>query len=1063
MTSHDNQIGGILHTLQERAKELNCLYKVDEVLSQLDLPPDLVLQELVNALPAGWQYPDICRARITIGERRFDSTDFHESEWSQHIDIILDDVQAGAIEVFYLAPAPRADEGPFLKEERELIRAIADRVAQHLLRRRVRSAHDRLADAIELVKSEKDSSWKVILDFLRRTDQPLLARITRKMINYLAWTGVDEATQLLRAYVTDGVPEGDGGVEENRPLPRGHLEDVTTLADKAFEIASRNCSDDEMISNIRAWIEEDKASALVNTLETTHSSLSDIAAALDRFRSSELNEDEMPRALQTSLRASLLRRFFSGDMNFLRVLKNTVRVEDFQQLIRRVVFSSRSHGSLGGKSSGLFTATTLLERATDHRDVFDRIKVPKTWHISSDSVLEFIRHNNLDDVYDYKYRDIERVRRDYPHIVQVFKNSQFPTEISNGLAVALDDFGQCPLIIRSSSLLEDQTGAAFSGKYKSLFVANHGTKKENLAALQDAVAEVYASVFAPDPIEYRAERGLLDVHEEMAVMIQEVVGVRVGKYFLPSFAGVAFSQNEFRWSPRIQREDGLVRLVPGLGTRAVDRLSDDYPVLFSPGKPGLRVNVTVDEVIRYSPQKIDVIDLEQNEFRTISVKGLLRELGDEYPLARKLVSIVSGDSMRAPTALEPDWESDEVVVTFAGLMNDSSFARDSKLLLDYLSTELGYPVDLEFASDGENLFLLQCRAQSASANFEPSPIPRNLPRERVLFTANRFVSNGRIPDITHIVYVDPEGYASLPGVEELKSVARAVGRLNKILPRRQFILMGPGRWGSRGDIKLGVGVTYGEINNTAALMEVAWTKGNYVPELSFGTHFFQDLVEADIRYLPLYPDEDDVLFNELFLRRANSILTEVLPEYAHLDDVIRVIDVPGTAEGQILKILLNAELEEAVGFFSSPTVATGEKIDVEFRVEERSEDHWRWRLLMAERVAASLDAERFGVKAMYVIGSAKNATSGPASDLDIVVHFGGTETQREQLTLWLDGWSRSLAEINYLRTGYRTDGLLDVHFVSDEQIENKSSFGAKIGAVTDAARPLELGTRSPAR
>jgi hypothetical protein len=100
---------------------------------------------------------------------------------------------------------------------------------------------------------------------------------------------------------------------------------------------------------------------------------------------------------------------------------------------------------------------------------------------------------------------------------------------------------------------------------------------------------------------------------------------------------------------------------------------------------------------------------------------------------------------------------------------------------------------------------------------------------------------------------------------------------------------------------------------------------------------------------------------------------------------------------------------------------------------------------------------------MYVIGSAKNATSGPASDLDIVVHFGGTETQREQLSLWLDGWSRSLAEINYLRTGYRTEGLLDLHFVSDEQIKNKSSFGAKIGAVTDAARPLELGTRSPAR
>ena len=116
-------------------------------------------------------------------------------------------------------------------------------------------------------------------------------------------------------------------------------------------------------------------------------------------------------------------------------------------------------------------------------------------------------------------------------------------------------------------------------------------------------------MFGPDPIQYRAGRNLLDVHEEMGIMIQEVVGTRVGRYFLPAFSGVAFSNNEFRWSPRIRREDGLVRLVPGLGTRAVDRLSDDYPVLVAPGQPGLRVNASLDEVVRYSPKMVDLIDL----------------------------------------------------------------------------------------------------------------------------------------------------------------------------------------------------------------------------------------------------------------------------------------------------------------------------------------------------------------------------------------------------------------------------------------------------------------------
>ena len=151
----------------------------------------------------------------------------------------------------------------------------------------------------------------------------------------------------------------------------------------------------------------------------------------------------------------------------------------------------------------------------------------------------------------------------------------------------------------------------------------------------DAIAEVYASIFGPDPIEYRAERGLLDVHEEMGIMIQEVVGSRVGRYFLPTFAGVAFSNNEFRWSPRIRREDGLVRLVPGLGTRAVDRVGDDYPVLLAPGQPGLRVNVTADEVVRYAPRRVDVINLETRRFETIEMETLLQRGRREPPRRRE--------------------------------------------------------------------------------------------------------------------------------------------------------------------------------------------------------------------------------------------------------------------------------------------------------------------------------------------------------------------------------------------------------------------------------------------
>ena len=111
---------------------------------------------------------------------------------------------------------------------------------------------------------------------------------------------------------------------------------------------------------------------------------------------------------------------------------------------------------------------------------------------------------------------------------------------------------------------------------------------------------------------------------------------------------------------------------------------------------------------------------------------------------------------------------------------------------------------------------------------------------------------------------------------------------------------------------------------------------------------------------------------------------------------------------------------------------------------------------MAEYIASMLDARRFGVQAMYVIGSAKNATAGPQSDIDLLVHFRGTPAQRQDLMTWMEGWSLCLDKLNYLKTGYRSGGILDVHVVTDEDIANRNSYAIKIDAATDAARPLRL-------
>jgi hypothetical protein len=1053
MARNDGSVEKIMDALRERAKELHCLYNVHELLNQPDVTVRDVCGELLTILPPGWQYPDICFARIMLHGQIYEPHNAATSAWVQKADLVVHGEPAGTIEIFYTQPAPPSDEGPFLKEERKLLDTIAERFGEFIAQREAPPAAAR--------EDRRGGEWRIILDFLRKTDQPLVGRIGRRMLNYLSWQGIPEAQELLQRAVVL-LPADGFNTEENRPIDRHLIAPPVGPMDEAFEIASRHLPGREIVACIEKWIKEDKSAFLVEAVEHQHTSLTEISHALDRYEHFAAPDRELSRAVQTGLRVSLARRLLTDDIDFVNRAKSYIEVEDYYEVLQHTIAPSSSHGKLGGKSSGLLLASTIVKRAKEYADALGQIKVPRTWYMTSDALLSFIEHNQLDDVHNHKYLEVEQIRREYPHIVQVFKHSQFPPELAHGLSIALEDFGDVPLIVRSSSLLEDRMGAAFSGKYKSLFLSNQGTKRERLAALMDAIAEVYASVFGPDPIEYRANRGLLDFHEEMGILIQAVVGARVGPYYLPAFAGVAFSNNEFRWSPRIAREDGLLRLVAGLGTRAVDRVSDDYPVLVAPGKPGLRVNVTPDEVDRYSPKKIDLVNMASRRFETVLIPDLLQQYGNDYPMVRQIVSILDDNGVHRPAPFGWDPARTRAVVSFDGLVRDTPFIPQMRALLRVLRERLETPVDLEFASDGRDFYLLQCRPQSFLADAAPMPVPRDVPPDRVLFSARRFVSNGRVPDITHIVYVDPDGYLSLETLQHLLDVARAVGRLNKLLPRRQFLLIGPGRWGSRGDVRLGVRVTYSDINNAAMLMEVAARRGSYVPELSFGTHFFQDLVESSIRYLPIFPGEPRVTWNDEFLKHAPSVLEHLAPEYAHLDRCLRVIDVPRATGGMILRVLMNAETEEALGMFAvpmgTPSVAAVPEPPAadHVRAIPATDEHWRWRLAMAERIARDANPERFGLRGMYVFGSTKNGTAGPGSDIDLLVHVNGTEEQRNALELWLEGWSMCLAEMNYLRTGRLSDGLLDVHIVTDDDLARQTSYAVKINAVTDAARPLKL-------
>lgn len=769
--------------------------------------------------------------------------------------------------------------------------------------------------------NRSNPEWQVIINLLKVTDSKLLNRLSRKLLNLLYQKGVPEIGGLIDRFNTVLAElKLDEAFGQNKPNPKLDLYELEKVLDETFAIAARSLNAKTISENLMQWIREDRTKFLTQAAEKIGIPLVEITDTMGRYFKLPEAERNLSEAQEIGVKVGLIRRFLKNDLHFINISKNELSIEDFGDLLTRVIGPAQGTGRLGGKGAGLFLAHSIIHNAKrKYPELLGNVKTPRTWYLLSDGIYDFIMFNALEEVFNLKYNSIDEVRNQYQYFEQVFKHSEFSAEIITGLNLALDDLADKPIITRSSSLLEDSFGAAFSGKYKSLFIANLGAKKKRFEQLTDAISEVYASTLNPDAIQYRIERGLLDYREEMGCLIQQVVGKKVGKYFLPSFAGVAFSNNEFRWSPRIKREDGIIRLVAGLGTRAVDRVGNDYPLLVSPGQPGLRVNIIPEEIARYSQKYIDVIDLETSEFKTLEIEKLVRDHGEEYPGLVRLLSKYEHGNISQVNSISFDSKDPSLVFTFEGLLTRTPFLKQMKLILEILAQTLKTPVDVEFASDGTDLYILQCRPQAHNVIGNSVEIPENIAEKDKIFSASRYVSDGVCEGIRYLVYVDPVEYDKLQTQTEMMEVGKIVGRLNIALAKRRFILLGPGRWGSRGDIKMGVRVTYSDINNTAALVEVAKKKGNYTPELSFGTHFFQDLVEANISYLPLYPDDKGVIFNNDFIQNSTNSLLTFVSSAENYTNVIKVIDIPRNTGGKWLKIVMNGGRDRALAWLAEDT------------------------------------------------------------------------------------------------------------------------------------------------
>jgi hypothetical protein len=624
------------------------------------------------------------------------------------------------------------------------------------------------------------------------------------------------------------------------------------------------------------------------------------------------------RARLQEIKVVLIRTMVSDQLAYIKLARKWFKVADLDEIRRRKI----GMGKVGGKAAGMLLAMRILKE-TAPPEIRDNFRTPESFYIGSDVFYNFMSQNGLMHWNDQKFKSEEEIRADYPLIRAEFSKGQFSPEIVKRLEEVISEAGNRPLIVRSSSLLEDNFGTSFAGKYESIFCPNQGSPEENLFALTSAITRIYSSGLHSDVLLYRHHKGLAEYDERIAILIQFVEGERFGRYYLPHGAGVAFSRNLYRWSPQILKESGFVRLVWGLGTRAVDQTGNDYPRLVALSHPLLHPAADVKSIKRYSQQYVDVIDLEANAFRSLPVKDMLSA---RYPIMRYVAQIDQDGYLTAPRTNLVD--VNKLVVTFDELLRRTPFAARMREALRLLEENYNSPVDTEFTVEVVNpgeikpevhITLLQCRPQSHIESSQDAQLPQNLAESDIIFSTHRMVPQGLVEEIRYVLFVPPEGYFSLRTQAERNKLERTIGELNAALADEHFIAVGPGRWGTASP-DLGVHIGYADIYNTLALIELSGEGIANAPEPSFGTHFFQDLMEAHIYPLGIYLDDPDVVFNRDFFYQMPNRLDRWLGTDKAVKSCLRLIAVEDYRKGHHLSLVMDDDLGKAVAFLKKDEV-----------------------------------------------------------------------------------------------------------------------------------------------
>ena len=574
------------------------------------------------------------------------------------------------------------------------------------------------------------------------------------------------------------------------------------------------------------------------------------------------------------------------DEKMREMVKRNFNPEDY--------FAVRDHmigtGMIGGKACGMLLARSIIRNREP--DIADYLEPHDSFYVGSDLYYTYIVDNGLWDL-----RIKQRTEEGYFTLAEEFAKKimegEFAPAMREQFIRIIKYYGQDPYIIRSSSILEDGFGNAFAGKYESVFCVNRGTPEERLEEFENAIKTVYASSMSLSALDYRKRRGLDKRDEQMALLIQRVSGSYYGSYYMPCAAGVGYSYSPYRVMKDSDPTAGMLRLVMGLGTSAVDRTEGSYPRIVNLDMPEKSSYSSSADKHKFSQGKAEVINMTSHTLEKLTYDKL------EGDIPRYLENVLLEHDYDAESRLREMGRPRQIkFISCKGLVANKQLMEQMKRMLRCIQDEYDYPVDTEFtiniSDNGDySIDLLQCRPLQVQKTSSGTVIPEGIKEENILLE-NKGSSMGmsKASELDIVVYVDPVKYYNMP-YNDKPAVARLIGKLNWHFrdQGKHMMLIVPGRVGTTSP-ELGVPTSFADISAFEIICETEESRAGYNPELSYGSHIFQDLVEAEILYTAVFNNPKTIHFEPARLESSPDVISTFTDDDA-LAGIVHVFDVSG--------------------------------------------------------------------------------------------------------------------------------------------------------------------------